>query len=232
MTEIKGVVFDLDHTLFDRYETFMALQTDFYNELKKYLSDDVSPRDIYIALTDGDKKYLYKGWDYIARYVFSLGYFKTPISEKAFKEIIFSCFGRKAIPYSFVPSMLSDLKSKGYKLGLITNGESSLQRKKISMLNLEDAFDEIIISGEFGERKPHISIFKEMSKRLSIPENHLIYVGDHPINDIDAASKAGYKTVWIKTNGTWVQGCEKPCFELDTVEHLSDLLESLADNKA
>ncbi len=227
MTDIKGVIFDLDHTLFDRYATFNALKDEFYKELKKYLSDDVSPRDICIALTNGDKKYLYKGWEYIAEHMFDSICFKIPISQKEFIDIIFSCFARKAVPYEFVLPMLEKLKNQGYKTGLITNGVSELQRKKISMLKIENSFDEILISGEYGKRKPDISIFKEMSKRLSIPEKHLIYVGDHPINDVDAATNAGYNTVWIKTNGTWVEGCKAPSFELDTVEGLPELLCSI-----
>ncbi len=224
MIKVEGIVFDLDHTLFNRYATFEALQNDFYTELKKYLSDDISPRDIYIALVNGDKKYLYQGWDYIARYVFQLGYFKTPISEKEFKDIIFSCFERKAVPYSFTLPLLENLKKQNYKLGLITNGKSALQRKKLAMLKLENSFDEILISGEFGKHKPDTSIFIEMSKKLKISPNDLLYIGDHPINDIDAASKAGCKTLWIKTNGTWVEGCASPDAELDSVESLTKLL--------
>ena len=50
MKNIKGVIFDLDHTLFDRYSTFTALQYDFHNAFKKYLSETTTPRDICVAL--------------------------------------------------------------------------------------------------------------------------------------------------------------------------------------
>ncbi len=224
MKNIKGVIFDLDHTLFDRYSTFSALQNDFYNAFKKYLSDETTPRDMCIALKNGDKKFLYYGWDKIAEYVFSLGLFSVNISAEVFKEIVFSCFEKKAIPFEYSIPVIDKLKSNGYKIGLITNGKSQLQRKKLSMLNLNNKFDEIIISGEFGKHKPDLTIFYEMSKRLNISEEKLIYVGDHPINDIDAASKAGYKTVWVKTNGTWIEGCATPDFSIDTVKSLPSLL--------
>ena len=224
MKNIKGVIFDLDHTLFDRYSTFIALQNDFYNAFKKYLSDETTPRDMCIALKNGDKKFLYYGWDKIAEYVFGLGLFSVNISAKEFKEIVFSCFEKKAIPFEYSIPVLDKLKSNGYKIGLITNGKSQLQRKKLLMLNLDNKFDEIIISGEFWKHKPDLTIFYEMSKRLKISEEKMIYVGDHPINDIDAASKAGYKTVWVKTNGTWIDGCTTPDFSIDTVKSLPSLL--------
>lgn len=225
MMKVLGVVFDLDHTLFDRYATFEALQTDFYTELKKYLSEDATPRDIYVSMVEGDKRFLYQSWESLSKFVISQDFFIEKISEKDFIDIIFSCFSRKAVPYSFTLPMLEALRKRGFKLGLITNGKSKLQRKKLSMLGLENSFDEILISEEFGERKPNTSIFSEMSKRLSIPPCDLVYVGDHPINDIDAASKAGYKTVWVKTNGTWVEGCIKPSAEIMTVDELPSLLD-------
>lgn len=224
---IKGFIFDLDHTLFDRYATFEALQNVFHTAFKEYLSENVTPRDMYIALKNGDKQFLYKGWDYIARYVFSLGYFKTKISEKEFCDIVFSCFKEKAVPHSFTLPTLDSLRNKGYKVGLITNGKSELQRKKISMLGLENSFHEIIVSGEYGRNKPDASIFLEMSKRLDIPQNELFYVGDHPINDIDAASKAGYRTIWVKSNGTWVDGCSLPDFEVNDVSEIIYLLDKI-----
>ncbi len=224
MMEINGIIFDLDHTLFDRYSTFEELQDVFYNALKKYLSEDVTPRDLYKAIENGDKEYLYQGWDSIARYVFDLGYFKNTISERKFTDIVFSCFSKKAVPYDFTLPTLVSLKNKGYKLGLITNGSSELQRKKLLMLGLENSFDEIIVSGEYGKHKPDKSIFIEMSKRIGIPVSKLVYVGDHPVNDIDAASKAGYKTIWVKTNGKWINGCNKPDLEVDKISELTFIL--------
>lgn len=238
MTKIKGVVFDLDHTLFDRYGTFKALQEEFYNELKEYLSEGISPRDISEALCEGDKKYLYFGWDKFLEHLFNVEIIKAKcvgnndsgenqLNVEKFKEIVFSCFYRKAIPFSFTLPLLESLKENGYKVGLITNGKSRLQRKKLSMLGVENSFDEIIISGEFGKPKPDVSIFKEMSKRLSIPENELFYVGDNPICDIDASSKAGFHTIWVKTSGVWVDGCAKPDFEVETVEEIPEILNRL-----
>ncbi len=224
MTNIKGIIFDLDHTLFDRYSTFYALKDDFYNAFKKYLSEKTTPRDICIALINGDKHYLYYGWDKIAEYVFSLNLFSTKISNIDFKETVFSCFEKKAIPFDYSIPVLDKLIKNGYKTGLITNGKSELQRKKISILNLENKFDEIIISGEFGKHKPDLSIFQEMSKRIEIAPENLVYVGDHPINDVDAAAKAGYKTIWVKTNGTWIEGCKEPTYSINSIKELPSLL--------
>ncbi len=221
--QTKAIVFDLDHTLFDRYATFEALKQEFYDVFKEYLSENVSPRDISEALKDGDKRFLYEGWDKVADHVINIGIFKKSISTDKFIELVFSCFSKKAIPHPFTLTVLDSLRKANFKVGLITNGRSALQRKKLSLLGLEDSFDEIIVSEEFGKRKPDISIFEEMAKRLSLPAESIFYVGDHPINDIDSATKAGYKTIWVKSNGTWVEGCLKPTFEVETIEELLNI---------
>ena len=89
MNNIKGIIFDLDHTLFNRYASFEALQDVFYAALKKYLSENITPRDIYIALKNGDKQYLYYGWDKIAQYFFGLNFFNRNI----WSEVIIIDFG-------------------------------------------------------------------------------------------------------------------------------------------
>jgi len=56
--------------------------------------------------------------------------------------------------------LLKKIKSKGYKLGLITDGRSVTQRNKLKALKIEDLFDKIIVSEEFGSTKPDERNFK------------------------------------------------------------------------
>ena len=62
--------------------------------------------------------------------------------------------------YAIVKSYLCALKSKGYNLGLITDGFSVTQRNKIKSLGIEELFDLIIISEEFGSEKPNEKNYK------------------------------------------------------------------------
>ena len=90
---------------------------------------------------------------------------------------------------------------------------------------IPEIFDEIIVSEEVGAEKPDTKPFEIMSERLGIAPENLIYVGDFPVNDIEASRKAGYTPVWVKTTGTWFfDDIEKAPYEIDTVAELPELL--------
>jgi putative hydrolase of the HAD superfamily len=54
-----------------------------------------------------------------------------------------------------VRALLTELKSSGHVLGLLTDGRSRTQRNKIRALGVEKWIDEIVISEEFGSAKPN-----------------------------------------------------------------------------
>jgi putative hydrolase of the HAD superfamily len=131
-----------------------------------------------------------------------------------------------AVPFDFTIPTLEELR-RSYKIGLITNGNHDIQAKKIEMLEIMDLFDEIMISDDYGVRKPDTKLFEIMSEKLEIAPFEMLYVGDHPKNDIDASRNAGYIPVWVKTTGTWIfSDIEKPELQIETVAELPELLKT------
>ena len=100
--------------------------------------------------------------------------------------------------YHLAPSMenmLLDLKNKGIKTSLITDGRSITQRNKIEAAALYRFFDssDIFISEETGYDKLSPSSFLQvMKKNADAKEYH--YVGDNPKKDFLHPSKLGWKT--------------------------------------
>ena len=93
---------------------------------------------------------------------------------------------------------------------------------------LEKYTDEILISGDIGIQKPNPEPFNVMSQRLGIPAQELIYVGDHPINDVDGSRNAGYTPVWVKTTGYWsFDDVPRAAYEVETVEEIAALMEAI-----
>jgi hypothetical protein len=61
--------------------------------------------------------------------------------------------------------------------------------------------------------------------REGIPAEELMYVGDHPINDIDGSRNAGYTPVWVKTTGYWCfEEIPRAEYEVETVAEIPDLV--------
>jgi len=81
--------------------------------------------------------------------------------------------------------------------------ENDFTVQYLKMLGFEELFDHIIVCGELGVEKPELLPFEEMSRVLGIPPSQLMYVGDHPLNDVDASRRAGYIPVWVRTTGSW-----------------------------
>ena len=94
--------------------------------------------------------------------------------------------------------MLNDLRTRA-KIGIITNGESTHQRKKIASLGMSKWMPEeaIIVSGDLKFRKPDQRIFQLMEERLELNGAQLLYVGDSFDLDVAGSTEAGWSAVWF-----------------------------------
>jgi putative hydrolase of the HAD superfamily len=55
-----------------------------------------------------------------------------------------------------------------------------------------------VSSGLFGAAKPNGSIFIETAQAAGFSPSECLYIGDHPVNDIQAASKIGMDVIWLQ----------------------------------
>ena len=91
---------------------------------------------------------------------------------------------------------LRELRSRRLKLGVVTNGQSVRQRRKLAALGLERVFDAVLVSDEEGVRKPDPEIFRRALERCGVAASHALFVGDHPVADVEGAQRAGLQAVW------------------------------------
>ncbi|MDM1139249.1 HAD family hydrolase [Empedobacter sp. R132-2] len=94
--------------------------------------------------------------------------------------------------------LLKKIKSKGYKLGLITDGRSVTQRNKLKALKIEDLFDKIIVSEEFGSTKPDERNFKIFLEN-DIEEYY--YIADNTKKDFVTPNKLGWTSICLLNQG-------------------------------
>jgi len=101
--------------------------------------------------------------------------------------------------YDDVSKLFEKLSDK-FKLGLLTNGPSNLQRRKIDALEIESWFDEIIVSGEYDLAKPDPRIFYIAMDKLDCGPEETVYIGNSLKYDVIGANNAGIPVIW-KDNG-------------------------------
>jgi len=97
-----------------------------------------------------------------------------------------------------VRRVLLDLQRRGYRLGIITDGDPIKQWEKILRLELDAYFDEVFISDYMGVKKPHPKIFKKALRRMGVEAREALMVGDRLYSDIYGAKQVGMQTVWFK----------------------------------
>ena len=227
---IRAVVFDLDHTLYDRYRTLEAITPRIAERFRPWLRPGTEAGRLAAVMIAADRGFVQLGWEVMYREICRQGIFLEPPALELFEGYVLGLLGEVAVAFPFVKPTLARLRQQGYLLGLITNGESSLQRKKLRLLELEDSFDRILISGDWGLSKPDVRVFAMMAEWLGVEPREMVYAGDHPLNDVDASRRAGCTPVWIRTQGTWCfPQTERAGYEADTVAEVPDIINKIEE---
>ncbi|WP_120460956.1 HAD family hydrolase [Paenibacillus aceti] len=98
--------------------------------------------------------------------------------------------------FEFTKPTLHCLKEAGYQLGLISNWDQSA-REVLSRNQLEELFDEIIISSEVGVEKPDPAIFELALARVQVTAEQSLYVGDNYYDDVRGCQQVGIHCLLI-----------------------------------
>lgn len=109
---------------------------------------------------------------------------------------------------TFFPQAIEILRhlAEHYRLVAITNGNANLQR-----IGIMPFFAAQYTAEEVGYAKPAPQIFEHMLKDQNIAPEQCLHVGDHPVEDIDAARQCGLQTMWANlTNAQWPTELAEP----------------------
>jgi len=88
------------------------------------------------------------------------------------------------------------LRSCGIRLGILSNWDSRLPRL-LKHLQIEEAFDFVVVSHGVGFEKPHSAMFDEALRLARTHPRDVLHVGDSFPADIVPARKLGMRTLWV-----------------------------------
>lgn len=136
-----------------------------------------------------------------------------------------------SIPKDFMPfddtiEALSDLRSEGFQLGLISN----LRRDMANLtekLGLASLIDVCITSADVGVEKPNPAIFKAALDSAKVSADQAIHVGDQHKSDVLGAKGAGMHAILLDREGYSVDVDDCP-----VVQSLTDIRPLLLEGKA
>ncbi|MDO4500808.1 MAG: HAD family hydrolase [Erysipelotrichaceae bacterium] len=192
---IKTLIFDLDNTLIDRQRAFREMLYRKFNDLfeDKDLIDQMV-NDIMIWDNNGavERIVVFKRW--------AEKYNVTCISPEKLEQDWSNESGSVAFLYDDVRETLTELKKK-YKIGLLSNGNTHSQRRKINTIKIDDLIDYSLVSGEYICKKPDERIFKYVCEQMDSKPEECIYIGDSYHIDVEGSRNAGLNPIFVSRKG-------------------------------
>jgi len=193
---IKAILFDLDMTLIDfmsmkKIASARAAQAMVKEGLK--MNKKVAERELFkfyldvgIESEDAFQKFLKKHNFYSDKLV--------AVAVNAYLKAKY----QHLKPYKGVKKTLQKLKTKGLKLGVVTDAPRLKAYMRLDEMGILKFFDCVVGFEDTGRSKPSKLPFKKALKLLKVKPSEAMMVGDWPERDIKGAQKLGIKTCWAR----------------------------------
>ncbi len=159
-------------------------------------------------------------WREVVRATFA-GFGPFPRFEEFFREV-YDFFGT-ARPWDLEPGcreLLTDLRKRGLKLGVISNFDSRLEGL-LAALQIRDCFDSVTISSVCGAAKPDPRIFRHALKAAGAAASRSIHVGDDWEDDWTGAEGVGMRALLFDPSRRWA---DRPGVRIGRLEEVLDFL--------
>ncbi len=225
--KFKAVLFDLDNTLIN----FLKVKINCVEASVKAMIKAGLKMDFNRAYEQLMKVYFRTGLEYNLIFQEFLKSIGVGSNYKLIAAAIIA-YRRTALktltPYSGVTSVLKKLRSKGFKIGVVTDANSLKAWMRLTRAGLADFFEFVITSDVAGFKKPHEMPFRLALKRLGVKPEEVLFVGDRLDKDIAGANKVGFSTV-LALYGGEVRSPSNKLEEPDfTINRFKDLLRILS----
>ena len=218
--KISGIIYDLDDTLISRDEAFYSGFTrKFYDKFVD--KNNLNFETFFQIMKDADK--LTK-WSPEKENLFNELRKKIELNEDNdfYVNFFWDSIVKSVKPDLEANKHLEKLNGIKFPWGVLTNGYK-YQHEKMKRSGIVSLAPFYIVSGDFGCHKPCKDVFIEASKKIDLPCEEILFVGDTAETDIIGAQSVGMKTAWIRMERSYPLE-NKPDFEIDHVKELGSIL--------
>jgi putative hydrolase of the HAD superfamily len=88
-----------------------------------------------------------------------------------------------------------------YRLAVVSDAQSAYGLPELSAAGLAGFFDTVIISGDYGYRKPDARLFQAALSELQVRPEEAIFIGNDRFRDVLGARQVGMKTILFNPRG-------------------------------
>ncbi|MFQ6075369.1 MAG: HAD family hydrolase [Candidatus Bathyarchaeia archaeon] len=84
-----------------------------------------------------------------------------------------------------------------YLLGVVSDCQREYAVPEMRMLGIDGLFDALIVSAEYGFRKPDRRLFNGCLSKLNVSSREAVFVGNNPYRDIGGAKSVGMRNILV-----------------------------------
>lgn len=223
---LHAVAFDLDNTLWDIEPVLERAERRLIEWLQKNcprIPERVSLAEMRTAREQVARDEPHRAHDFtylrtaaLARHARECGY-EGAVAAQAFD--VFFRARNELEPFVDVRPALERLKPR-YALATLSNGNADL-----ALIGLAELFRVSLNARQIGAAKPARDCFEKLADALQLEPQAILYVGDDPLLDVEAARAAGLRTAWINRRGLpWPSAIAAPDLTVEDCRALADAL--------
>ncbi|MGC8340955.1 pyrimidine 5'-nucleotidase [Pantoea ananatis] len=217
------ILFDADDTLF-HFDSFAGLQRLFAGYDVQFTDQDFADyqavnKPLWVEYQNGQLSALelqtrrFVGWGQ-----------KLSVAPAILNDGFLSAMAEICLPLEGAVSLMTLLHGR-VKMGIITNGFTALQQRRLERTGFLEYFSALVVSEEVGVPKPDARIFDYALEQMGHPQrDRVLMVGDTPESDILGGMNAGVKTCWIDHGWRPLPESIKPDWRVNTLSELEALL--------
>ena len=234
----RGILFDLDNTLYDYNPAHKKGMQGAYKLFKKHFKISLKK---FMRLFKFSRLEIHQELSGTASSHNRTLYFQRLI-EKTHKTIepklvlrledaYWRAFFTKMKLKKGVIKTLKELKKRGFKILIVSDLTTRIQLKKLIKLKIKDYIDFLVTSEEAGSEKPHSIMFLLAMNKIKVSPEEAIMVGDSKKSDMSGANAVGMDTILITKKREKfkkeIEDYTKPNYIIKEIPDLLDILEKI-----
>ena len=107
---------------------------------------------------------------------------------------------KRLVAFPETKEILTQLKTR-HRLAVVSDAQSAYALPELRAAGLADYFAPIVISGDYGYRKPDVRLFHAALTQLQVGPEEAIFVGNDRFRDVLGARQSGMKTILFCPQG-------------------------------
>ena len=126
--------------------------------------------------------------------------------------------------YPEVKSILEDIKKRGMKTAILSNGNKKMLESAVTNAKIKHLLDKVLSADDCKVYKPATEVYDLVDKKMGVKKENVLFFSSNAW-DMHAASNYGFKTIWVnRFEGKLEKLPGKPDKIINSLEQIEKIL--------